>query len=50
MVACRRCEFENFPKGCALKYEGKACRLILEDRSEDADAELSYAEEHLKEM
>jgi hypothetical protein len=44
-----RCELRSDLKGCALKHIGAARKLILKGEIEDADAELSYAEKHLKE-
>ncbi len=44
-----RCELRNDLKGCALKHIGAARKLISKGEIEDADAELSYAEKHLKE-
>jgi len=49
---CKRedkCELRNDLKGCALKHIGAARKLISKGKIEDADAELSYAEKHLKE-
>lgn len=43
-----RCELRNDLKGCALKHIGAARKLISKGKIEDADAELSYAEKHLK--
>ena len=44
-----RCEFRNDLKGCALKHISTARKLISKGKIDDADAELSYAEKHLKE-
>lgn len=44
-----KCEFEHDVKGCSLKHISKAREFISKGRFEDADAELSYAEKHLKE-
>jgi hypothetical protein len=44
-----KCEFEDDLKGCALKHIGAARKLISKGEIKDADAELSYAEKHLKE-
>ena len=49
---CKRedkCELRNDLKGCVLKHIGAARKLISKGKIEDADAELSYAEKHLKE-
>lgn len=44
-----KCEHRNDLKGCALKHIGEARKLISKGKVEDADAELSHAEKHLKE-
>lgn len=45
-----KCEFKDALKACSLKHVGEAPKLVSKGRFEDADAELSYAEKHLKEM
>ena len=44
-----KCEFKDNLKGCALKHISEARKLISKGKSEDADAQLDYAEKHLKE-
>jgi hypothetical protein len=44
-----KCELRNDLKGCALKHMGEARKLISKGKTKEADAELSYAEKHLKE-
>jgi len=44
-----KCDFENDPKGCALKHISEARKLISKGRFEETDVELSYAERHLSE-
>lgn len=45
----KKCEFQEDLKGCALKHIGEARKLISKGQFEEADAQLSYAEKHLKE-
>jgi len=44
-----KCKFRSDLKGCALKHMGEARKMISKGKLKDADAELSYAENHLKE-
>jgi hypothetical protein len=48
MCKDEKCKFEDDLKGCALNHIGAARKLISKGEIEDADAELSYAEKHLK--
>jgi hypothetical protein len=44
-----KCNLRNDLKGCALKHISEARKMISKGKLKDADAELSYAENHLKE-
>ena len=45
---CRKCEFEDDLRGCALKHIGEARKLISKGDPKGADLQLSYIEKHLK--
>jgi hypothetical protein len=45
----KKCEFKEDLKGCALKHIGEARKLISKGKFEEANAQLLYAEKHLKE-
>jgi len=46
---CRKCEFEDDLRGCALKHIEEARELISKGASKGADLQLSYVEKHLRE-
>lgn len=46
---CRRCEFQDDLRGCALKHIGEARKLISKADPKGADLQLSYVERHLRE-
>ena len=46
---CRKCEFEDDLRGCALKHIEEARELISKGDSKGADLQLSYVEKHLRE-